>query len=88
MRIVAVKALDEILVLVVVAVVSAMIVMGLLLLSKALHSVIHVARNCTATRIYVGTSLHWLGVHCYRVILIHLLSGRRTYPRVSFLLAL
>jgi hypothetical protein len=60
MRIVAIEALDEILVLVVDANISAMIVMRLLLLSKALHSMIHVARYGTAARIYVRTPLHWL----------------------------
>lgn len=75
MRIVAVEAFDEILVLVVVAAaaVATMIVMRLLLLSVALHSVIHVARNCAAARIYVRPSLHLLSIHCDRVILIHFL---------------
>jgi hypothetical protein len=74
MRIVAVEALDEILVLVVVVVVtistvSTMIMMRLLLLlSKTLHSVIHIARYGTAARIYVRASLHLLSVHCDGVI--------------------
>jgi hypothetical protein len=60
MRIVAVEALDEIFVLVVVATVAAVVVMRLLLLAKALHSVVHIARNGTAARIHIRTSLHLL----------------------------
>lgn len=50
MRIIAVEALDEIFVLVIVVVAAiAVIVMGLLLLSKALHPVVHVTRYRPAT---------------------------------------
>jgi hypothetical protein len=89
MRIVAVEAL-EILVLVVVDIstVSTMIMMHLLLLlSKSLHSMIHVARYGTAARIYVWPSLHLLGVHCDGVIGIHYRTLKLSlfYSLASFL---
>ena len=72
MRIVAVEALDEILVLVVdVPTIASMIVMRLLLLPKALHSVIHVAWYGTAAGVDIRTSLHLLCVHCDGVIWVH-----------------
>ena len=50
MRIVAVEAVDEIFVLVVaISTISAVIMMRLLLLTESLHSVIHIARDCSAS---------------------------------------
>lgn len=78
MRIVAIEAFDEILVLVVVDVVinvaTIAMVMMRLLLAKSLHSVvIHVvARNSTASRVDIRTSLHLLCVHSHGMVLIHL----------------
>lgn len=76
MRIVAVEALDEIFVLIVIAAIIAVIVMRLLLWPKALHSVIHIARNCAAAWVDVRSSLHRLRVHGYCVIRIHPLHLR------------
>lgn len=73
MRIVAVEAVDEILVLVVDAAVAA-VVMRLLLLAEALlHSMVHVTGNGTAAGIDIRTSLHGLSIHCDGMVLIHFL---------------
>lgn len=73
MRIVAVEAVDEILVLVVDAAVAAMVMRLLLLAEALLHSMVHVTGNGTAAGIDIRTSLHGLRIHCDGVILIHFL---------------
>lgn len=81
MRIVAVEAVVEILVLVVVA--AAVVVMRRLL-AESLHSVVvHVARDGTAAGVDVRTSLHLLWVHClpervHGMVLVHFRSARGT----------
>lgn len=81
MRIVAVEAVVEIFVLVVVAA-AVVVVRGLL--AESLHSiVIHVARDGTAAGVDVRTSLHLLRVHClpervHGMVLVHFRSARGT----------
>lgn len=94
MRIVAVEAVIEIFVLVVVA--PAVVVMRRLL-AKSLHSVvIHVARDGTAPGVDIRTSLHLLWVHglpewVHGMVLVHFRSARWTvvfltrFSRLSFL---